>query len=425
MSLNKESLTKDLSDLVGTDNVIFNDAELKNYGLDRFGNKQIPLLVVKPSAPLHFKRLNFILKRYKIDSVTPRGRGLGINLGAFSEDIIIDLTLLKKKFELESQKFTFTAEAGITFEDLQKKLEIKGFRLPIEPLLDGTLGGFIASGGYGYGSYKHGNLVDFIRSITVFLLNGKVIQTGTDNAPAYSSGYNLNSLICGSEGYFGIILDSTLEVISTARYGLNILLTIKNDTKLAQTLTEFTKLSTIFNVSLYKSILNTELNSIKILIRLEGPQKAVEQEYSFIKQIQNVTVSDSEEADRLWENRLLDPSQIPAASSILETLIPIKQLPQFFSFFDRRDSPSSFGILINANTALLYTFINEQLSISQKNEILTELLQKSEEFQSQPPTIGNNFKKFVEKSYPNLQLLKRFKAIFDEFSRMKSRKLDF
>ena len=29
------------------------------------------------------------MKRHKIDSITPRGRGLSINLGAFSEDIIV------------------------------------------------------------------------------------------------------------------------------------------------------------------------------------------------------------------------------------------------------------------------------------------------------------------------------------------------
>ncbi len=424
MSFDKNLLSNDLIDLVGTENVIYDDRELRNYGLDQFGNEHIPLMVVKPSSLLHFKRLNFILRQYKIDSITPRGKGLGINLGAYSEDLIIDLTLLNKKLKIDTQKLIITAQAGFNYKEIQKKLQDQGFRLPIEPIFNGTLGGFIASGGYGYGSYRYGTVINIIRNATVILSNGRIIQTGISSVPAYSSGYNLNGLICGSEGFLGIILDSTLEIIPTAPYSLNILLSLSN-TDIMEKLKKLTKFPTLYNLSLYRAILNDNSDSIKVLIRLEGFQQSVEQDHSLIKNITGMNFIDSTEADNLWKNRIKKPSQIPATSSILETILPIKELLQFSNFLEEYDSPRYLGILLNASSLLLHIFLSRNLSNSRKNDLLTEFSQKTGKFQARAPTIGNNNKKFVINSHPNLKLLKQIKSIFDEPNRMKSRKLDF
>ena len=425
MPLDEKQLSDDLIDLVGMENVILDDKKLHEYGLDLFGNEHTPLMVVKPSAPVHFKRLNFILRRYKVDSITPRGKGLDVNLGAFSEDLVIDLTLLNKKIKINEQKSLVTAQAGMTYKNLQNFLEEKGFRLPMEPILNGTLGGFIASGGYGYGSYRYGTIINSLRSTNLLLSNGQTIQTGTLTVPAYCSGYNLNSLVCGSEGYFGIITEATFEIIPTPENSLNILLSIKNDGKLFQRLIELTKLSTIYNISLYKAILNNHSDSIELLIRLEGSQKVMEKENSLVENIEGVNLSHTSEANKLWESRIIDQSQIPAASLILEALIPINQISNYFRFLDGIDSPHSFGIFINAGTILLYAFLSKNLSDSRKSEIVIEFLKKTDEIQARPPTLGNNIKKFVEKSYSNLKLLKQIKPIFDETNRLKSRKLKF
>lgn len=425
MTVDKKELSVDLIDLVGMENIILDDKKLRVYGVDPFGNEHKPLMVVKPSAPVHFKRLNFILRRYKIDSITPRGLGLDINLGAFSEDIVIDLTLLNKNLQIDEHKSLATAQAGITYKSFQKTLKEKGYRLNIEPILNGTIGAFIASGGYGYGSYRYGTIINILRNTNLFLSNGQTIQTGTLNVPAYCSGYNLNSLVCGSEGYFGIITEATFEISPIPEESLNILLSIKNDDKLFHRLIELTKLSTIYHISLYKAILNNPSDSIELLIRFEGPQNVIEKNQSLIDNIEGVSLSDAIEADQLWESRIIEPTSIPAAGLILGTLIPTNQISNYFRFLDGIDSPHYFGIFINASTILLYAFLSENLSDSRKNEILIEFLKKTDEIQARPPTLGNNIKKFVEKSYPNLKLLKHIKPIFDETNRLKSRKLNF
>ncbi len=424
MSIDKKSLAEDLIDLVGADNVIMNEDALIKYGSDLFGGTHPPLMVIKPSSPPHFKRLNFILRRYKITSITSRGLGLDINLGAYSKDLIIDLTLLNKKVEIDIERLIVTAHAGISLANLQNELEKKGFRLPIEPLLNGTLGGFIATGGYGYGAYKNGTLMNYLRSTTLILSNGQILHTGIPNAPAYSHGYNMNSIICGSEGYIGTIIDADLEILPKAPYNQNILLQTNIDSSL-QILSRLSRLSTIYNISLFKTLNMHNLSGFDLFIRLEGTQTAVEEEFSTIEEVSKENESTITEVNNLWENRLIESTQIPSSSIIITLIIPLKYIPQFLRFCEAFENPSFFGIFLNPSNVLLYMFLAKDIAPSRKNEILTRLKNKINEFEGYPPTIESNLNGFVQESYPNLALLKKLKPIFDKANRFKSGKFDF
>ncbi len=423
MTIDKESLVKDLIDLVSEENIIFNDDQLKHYGLDPFNQTHKPFLVIKPSKISHFKRLNFILRRYKIESITPRGCGFGINLGAYSEDLIIDLTLLNQKIELDTQTLTVKVEAGVRYTKLQKILNENGYRLPIEPILDGTIGGFIATGGYGYGSYQFGSLMNLLRSTSIVLSNGQIIQSGNINTPPYSCGYNLNGLICGSEGYFGIITDAVLEITPIALESHNLLLKIPADVDLMPILSKLAIISTIHHISLYKGLIDTTQDSTNLLIRLEGPPEILEQDKSFIEAMPDITFSKYEMANKLWDNRILEPSHTPKASIIIEAIVPISTLSQFLKFWKIYNSPTFFGTLINPSSALLYTFFPPE--IPNVETVMETFVEKSHKFQMHPPTIGHLIKKFVEQFHPNLEYLKRLKPIFDKIHRLKVRKLQF
>ena len=424
MNIDKKSLSEDLIDLVGSDNVITQDEELEKYGLDMFGGKHNPLMVIKPSSPAHFKRLNFILRRHKIDSVTPRGLGLDINLGAYSEDLIIDLTLLNKKLKIDPEKLVVTAHAGMSIANLQDKLEKYGFRLPIEPIFNGTLGGFIASGGIGYGTYHYGSIINYLRSTSLILSNGQRIQTGTPDVPAYSCGYNLNSIICGSEGFFGIIEEVVLEIVPKTLHSLNLLL--KTDiSNILEIIPKITKLPTLYNLSLFKTLNMHNLSGLDLLIRLEGAKTVVEEDFSNIEILFEEKESNFNEANNLWENRPKTASQIPPASTIVELILPTKYIPEFIKFCEAFENPSYFGVFLNASNVLFYIFFVKDITPNRKSEILTELKNNANKFELYPPTIENNVKGFVKDSYPNLVLLKKLKPIFDKANRLKSGKFNF
>jgi len=424
MSIEKKTLSEDLIDLVGADNVIIHDEELEKYGLDMFGEKHTPLLVVKPSSPAQFKRLNFILRRNKIASITPRGKGYDINLGAYSDDLIIDLTLLNKKMEIDTEKFVVTVQTGMNIADLQDQLEKKGFHLPIEPILNGTLGGFIASGGIGYGTFQYGSIMNYLRSATLILSNGQRIQTGTPGAPLFSRGYNLNSIVCGSEGFFGIIEEAVIEILPKTPHSLNLLL--KTDiNSLLSVIPKLANLSTIYNLSLFKTLNMHNPSGLDLFIRLEGAQTVVEEDFTKIKVLSEEKGSNLNEANNLWDNRPKNPSQIPPASTIIELIVPTKHIPEFIKFCEAFENPSYFGIFLDATSVLLYIFLGKEITPDRKSDILTELKTSANQFELYPPTIENNIKGFVKESYPNLALLKKLKPIFDKANRLKSRKFDF
>ena len=73
-----------------------------------------------------------------------------------------------------------TVETGITWRDLLTFLERLGFTLPVYPssATAATVGGFVASGGLGIGSTRHGDILKQVHGIEAVLPNGKLVRLG-------------------------------------------------------------------------------------------------------------------------------------------------------------------------------------------------------------------------------------------------------
>jgi FAD/FMN-containing dehydrogenase len=73
-----------------------------------------------------------------------------------------------------------TVEAGITWRDLLAFLGRLGFTLPVYPSIAtaATVGGFVASGGLGIGSTRHGDILKQVLGIEAVLPNGKIVRLG-------------------------------------------------------------------------------------------------------------------------------------------------------------------------------------------------------------------------------------------------------
>ncbi len=170
---------------------------------------------------------------------------------------------------------------------------------------------------------------------------------------------------------------------------------------------------------------NINSETLTVFLRLEGLPKAVDQDFLVIKKIQGLELVADKTANELWENRFIKPTQIPKSNLIIETIIPSKQLLEFLRFCDAMASATSFGILLNASTALFYVFLTNCSTETKKNDILSKFLKSASDLQAYPPTIGNNIKKFIESHSPNFNILQQLKIIFDKANLMKARKFTF
>ena len=128
--------------------------------------------------------------------------------------IVFDLQGLSD-ITVDRDTMTVTAGAGAIWRDVADLARRRGFMLPAYPTSapGSTVGGWINTGGVGVGAFKYGGIDKQVRSLRVVLPNGELVRLGFDRVLPNSSGYDLKSLIIGSEGTLGVVTEATLELV--------------------------------------------------------------------------------------------------------------------------------------------------------------------------------------------------------------------
>ena len=128
--------------------------------------------------------------------------------------IVFDLQGLSD-ITVDRDTMTVTAGAGAIWRDVADMARRRGFMLPAYPTSapGSTVGGWINTGGVGVGAFKYGGIDKQVRSLRVVLPNGELVRLGFDRVLPNSSGYDLKSLIIGSEGTLGVVTEATLELV--------------------------------------------------------------------------------------------------------------------------------------------------------------------------------------------------------------------
>jgi alkyldihydroxyacetonephosphate synthase len=125
--------------------------------------------------------------------------------------LCLDITKMNAFLELDIQSRTATFEAGIYGPKLEKILNDKGYTLGHFPqsFEYSTLGGWVAARSSGQQSSKYGRIDKILVSLKLITGRG-IIQTA--KLPPSAQGPDLNQIIAGSEGLFGIITQVTVKV---------------------------------------------------------------------------------------------------------------------------------------------------------------------------------------------------------------------
>ncbi|NVM00723.1 MAG: FAD-binding oxidoreductase [Candidatus Helarchaeota archaeon] len=280
--MTKEELISDLKDLFGEDNVITKESRFSQLIREFLYPEHNPLALVKPIEIRQLNRLLMLIKRHKICGITPRG--FGNTFGAYSRDVIVDLTNFNEILEIDESRYTTTVQTGLVFNHFSEELKKKNLKLPLAPVGNGTIGGFIAYNGFGIGSYKYGSIRNYLRGVTL-LTSKKLVKLGTKNTPPFTSGYNFTDILAGSMGFFGIIIDVTLGLIPTPELHYDISLTyetiddpnIENCMKILNSLKTLNSLSNLTIITRSTKRSGEPKNiEIEFLISLEGSTEMVQ-----------------------------------------------------------------------------------------------------------------------------------------------------
>jgi D-lactate dehydrogenase (cytochrome) len=125
--------------------------------------------------------------------------------------ISLDLTRMSRIVALRPDDLTATVQPGVTRSQLEAAAGPHGLWFPVDPGADATLGGMAATNASGTTTVRYGGMRTHVLALEAVLPGGRVVRTGS-RAVKTSAGYNLTSLLVGSEGTLGVITELTLRL---------------------------------------------------------------------------------------------------------------------------------------------------------------------------------------------------------------------
>lgn len=139
--------------------------------------------------------------------LTPRGKGTSGYGGAIPRygGLVVDCSRMNRILEIDPERLTATVEPGVVWLDLEKELALKGLALRLYPgsAPSSTVGGWLAQGGSGFGSYAYGWFGDNVVSAKVVQPDGKIVAYGAGEL----------DLVRDVEGLTGLITEICLKVM--------------------------------------------------------------------------------------------------------------------------------------------------------------------------------------------------------------------
>ncbi|MBI3580666.1 MAG: FAD-binding protein, partial [Nitrospinae bacterium] len=106
-------------------------------------------------------------------------------------------------------------EPGVVNAELGAELARRGLFYPPDPasMRSSTIGGNVMTGAGGPRAVKYGVTRDYVMGLTVVLADGAVMETGVKTLK-WAVGYDLTSLMVGSEGTLGLVTKIRLRVVA-------------------------------------------------------------------------------------------------------------------------------------------------------------------------------------------------------------------
>ncbi|MBM3310249.1 MAG: FAD-binding oxidoreductase [Candidatus Aminicenantes bacterium] len=168
--------------------------------------RTVPDAVVQPETEDELRELARWADKHRIPLV-PRGKGSSGYGGIIPlrRGLVVDFYRMKGVLDVDAVHETVTVEPGITWEQLDRKLAPRGLTLRLYPTSypSSSVGGWLAQGGAGIGSYAYGWFADNVISARVVFPSGEAKDvTGKDL-----------ELIADAEGTTGLISRVTFQAM--------------------------------------------------------------------------------------------------------------------------------------------------------------------------------------------------------------------
>ncbi len=149
-------------------------------------------------------------------ALTARGGGTGLAGGAVPVEggVVIGFERLNKVRRFDPLLWRIHVEAGVTTGDIQRLARENGLRFPPDPGAAeiSQIGGNIACNAGGPHAFKYGVTGNWVTGIEAVIPPGEIVSIGGPIRKDVA-GYDLKSLLVGSEGTLGLVTAAWLKLV--------------------------------------------------------------------------------------------------------------------------------------------------------------------------------------------------------------------
>ena len=214
----RAAIVEDLARLIGRDSLIVDEEGRRAFETDALtAYRRLPMLVVLPRSTEDVSKA----LRYCSDNglkVIPRGAGTSLCGGALpAEDaVVVCISKMNRIIDVDYVNRTARVESGITNLAISGRVAEKGFFYAPDPSsqIACTLAGNLAMNSGGAHCLKYGVTTHNVLGLRMVLIDGTIVDIG--GAHLEAPGYDLLSLVIGSEGQLGVITEATVRILKSA-----------------------------------------------------------------------------------------------------------------------------------------------------------------------------------------------------------------
>lgn len=176
--------------------------------------RALPMLVVLPETTAQVSQLLRYCHQHKI-KVVPRGAGTSLSGGALplEDGVLLGMAKFNRVLEIDYANRVAVVQPGVTNLGVTKAVEHEGFYYAPDPSsqIACSIGGNIAENSGGVHCLKYGMTMNNVLGVEIVLISGEILRVGGKHLDA--DGYDLLSVIIGSEGLLGVVTEVTVRIL--------------------------------------------------------------------------------------------------------------------------------------------------------------------------------------------------------------------
>ncbi|WP_020409374.1 FAD-linked oxidase C-terminal domain-containing protein [Hahella ganghwensis] len=215
MALSKTQILAELVSILPRHCIISDEETQRPYECDGLSVYcEMPLVVVLPESVSQVQSVIRLCHQYGIPLVA-RGAGTGLCAGAMphAEGIVLSLAKFNRILEIDPDARTARVQPGVRNLAITEAAEDYDLYYAPDPSsqIACTIGGNIAENSGGVHCLKYGLTIHNILAFDMLTAEGELVTIGHEGLD--SPGYDLLSLLIGSEGMLGVVTEITVKLL--------------------------------------------------------------------------------------------------------------------------------------------------------------------------------------------------------------------